>query len=205
MCACLLGFSVGYDCIRADQLFAAQDTFAPYSMSRCTRDYGRASSWYKRDWAPHAKQHTKNSYSGWSKRATRGYHSDYDRSRQCEDSKPSDSTKDNEGATKVVTEAEVEVVESLDRNQGCAVTDTAVDHTQASTACDSTLALATEKDAVRSRLVELHRLLNNRKKSSLSATCEKNADANNRAYDMNQQQYWPWTPCRRSTEPSRTQ
>ena len=45
-----------------------------------------------------SKQHTKKSYSGWSKRATRGYHSDYDdRSRKWEDSKPSDSTKDKEG------------------------------------------------------------------------------------------------------------
>ena len=56
---------------------------------------------------------------------------------------------------------------------------------QVSKACDSTLALATEKDTVRSRLGELHRLLNIRK-GSLSATNKKNADANNRAYDMNQ-------------------
>ena len=73
--------------------------------------------------------------------------------------------------------AEVEVVESRDWNHGVGVT-------QASVACDSTLALATEKDAERSRLGELHRLLNCRK-GSLSATYEKNADANNSAYDMN--------------------
>ena len=52
------------------------------------------------------------------------------------------------------------------------------------TTCYSTTALATEKDAVRSRLGELHRLLNDRK-GSLSATYKKNAEANNRAYDRN--------------------
>ena len=80
-------------------------------MSRQTREHGQASSWYNRSWAPPAKQHTKNSYSGWSKWGTRGYHSDYyDRSRQWEDSKPSGLTKDNEGATEVSSEVEVEVV-----------------------------------------------------------------------------------------------
>ena len=52
--------------------------------------------------------------------------------------------------------------------------------TQASTTCDSPMALATEKAAVRSRLEELHR------QGSLSATHKKNAEANNRACDMNQ-------------------
>ena len=76
-----------------------------------------------------------------------GYQSDYeDRSRQ------SDSTKDNKEAAEVVTVAEVEVVESRDWNHGRAVTENVVGVTQASTACDSTLALATESDIVRSRL-----------------------------------------------------
>ena len=86
-----------------------------------------------------------------------------------EDSKPSDPTKDNEGATEVATGAEVEVVEGRDEKHGRAVTDNAVGVTQASTTCDSTMALATEKHAVRSRLGELHRLLNNRK-GGLSAS-----------------------------------
>ena len=43
---------------------------------------------------------------------------------------------------------------------------------------------ATEKEAIRSRLGELHRLLNIRK-GSLGATCKKNAEANDRAYDLN--------------------
>ena len=41
------------------------------------------------------------------------------------------------------------------------------------------------KEAIRSRLGELRRLLNNRK-GSLSATYKKTAEANDRAYDMNQ-------------------
>ena len=45
--------------------------------------------------------------------------------------------------------------------------------------------MATEKEAVRSRLGELHRLLNNRI-GSLSAIDKKNAEANDRAFDMNQ-------------------
>ena len=58
----------------ADRLFAAQYTFAPHSdTSRYTREYGQTSSSYNKEWVPPTKQHTKNSYSGWSKRATRGY------------------------------------------------------------------------------------------------------------------------------------
>ena len=69
----------------------------------------------------------RNSYSGWSKRATRGYQSDYDdRSRQWEDSKPNGSTKDNEGVSEVTTVAEVEVVENRDRNHGRVAADNAV-------------------------------------------------------------------------------
>ena len=45
--------------------------------------------------------------------------------------------------------------------------------------------LRRQRLAIRSRLGELHRLLNNRK-GSLSATHRKNAKANDRAYDMNQ-------------------
>ena len=95
MPANLLGVSVAFDGIptshfgsRTDCLLD-QHAFALYSdTSSYMREYGQASSWYNKDWAPPAKQHTKNSYSGWSKRATRGYQSDYeDRSRQCEDQK----------------------------------------------------------------------------------------------------------------------
>ena len=37
------------------------------AMSCFTRDYGKASSWKTKGWAP-----SKNTYSGWSKRGTRG-------------------------------------------------------------------------------------------------------------------------------------
>ena len=142
-------------------------------MSRYTREYGQASSWYNRDWAPPGKPHTKNSFSGWSKRATRGYLSDYDdRSRQWEDSKPSGSTKDIEGATEVATEQRLRSSRAVTGITDVPLLDNAVSVTQASTTCDSTMALATKKDAVRSRLGELHRLLNNRK-GSLSATYKR--------------------------------
>ena len=117
-------------------------------------------------------------------------------------SKPSDSTKDNKEAAEIATVTEVEVVESRDRNHGRAVTDNVVGVQQASTTCDATMAPATEKDAVRSRLGELHRLLNNRT-GSLSANHKKNAEANNRASDMNQKkQYKLWTPRRRTSKTS---
>ena len=44
---------------------------------------------------------------------------------------------------------------------------------------------ATEEDAILQRLGELHRLLNSRK-GSLSATYKKNAEANDKAFDLNQ-------------------
>ena len=72
VCACLLRFSVAYGGIRAGHFGSRTDclpdhhTFAPYSnMSRYAREYGQASSWYNRDWALPAMQHTKNSHSGW--------------------------------------------------------------------------------------------------------------------------------------------
>ena len=75
--------------------------------------------------------------------------------------------------------AEVEAVENRDKNNGRAAA-----HSATCTA-DSPAAAATEKEALRSRLGELHRLLNHRK-GSLRATYKKNAEANDRAYDMNQ-------------------
>ena len=69
----------------------------------------------------------------------------------------------------------------LHRAAADSVTYTAPAHS----AWDSPAATATEKEAIRSRLGELRRLLNNRK-GSLSDTYKKNAEANDRAYDMNQ-------------------
>ena len=91
--ASLLGFFVACDCIRAGHSGSRTDCLLPDThllrVQTClvTHGSGQASSWYN---SP-AKQHTKNCYSGWSKRDTRGYHSDNDDlSRQWEDRKPSD-------------------------------------------------------------------------------------------------------------------
>ena len=70
-----------------------------------------------------------------------------------------------------------------DKNQGRAVADNTTSSAAAHTTWDTVGATATDKEATRSRLGELHRLLNDRK-GSLSATCRKNAEANDRAYDM---------------------
>ena len=110
-------------------------------------------------------------HAGWSKRTTRGYHSDYDdRFRQWDDGKASGSTKDNEGATEVATVVEVEVVENRDTG----ITDVpsrTMPWVSRRHPCPviSAITLATEKDVVPTRLGELHRLLNNRR-GSLSAT-----------------------------------
>ena len=73
---------------------------------------------------------------------------------------------------------EVEFVENRDR-------DSAASTTPAPPTCDSITTLRTEKEAVQSRLGELHRLLNN-PKGSFSTTNKKNVEVNDRAYDMNQ-------------------
>ena len=159
-----------------------------FAMSRYTRDNGQASSWFYRGWAPSTKHQTKNTYSGWSKRATRGYQSDYDyddRSREWEESTPSGSTKTREVEPETWAAAEVEIVDERDKNQGKTGTNNAAGSATANTTLDSAGDTATEKDAFRRRLEELHRLLNSRK-GSLSATFKKNAEANDRAYDLDQ-------------------
>ena len=123
------------------------------------------------------KHHTKNSYSGWSKRCTRGYPSDYDGwSHQWEDSKPSDATKDNEGAAEVENEVEVDVVESRDRNLGCADAENAAGIAQVSKACDSAKANAAEKDTSSPP---------HQPKGKSQRNKKKNADANTKACNLN--------------------
>ena len=56
---------------------------------------------------------------------------------------------------------------------------------QASKESDSAHADATDADLTRAKLWELQRLLDDRN-GSLSATYKKNAEANTRAYDLNQ-------------------
>ena len=87
--------------------------------------------------------------------------------------------------SEAVAVAEVVAVENRDKNDGRAAADSATYTAPAHSAWDSPAATATDKEATRSRLEELHRLLNNRK-GSLSAPQKKNEEANDRAYDMNQ-------------------
>ena len=49
--------------------FVCSTLSAHLAMPQYTRDYGKSSSWYAERWAPHA-----NTYSGWSKRASRGFY-----------------------------------------------------------------------------------------------------------------------------------
>ena len=144
-------------------------------MPRYTRDNGKSSSWHDKGWAP-----STNTYSGWSKRATRGYYShewDEDASRGSPSAR---------GVQKETwADAEVEIVDERYRSQGKAGTTDATDKEAADATGSATGDAATEKEAVKRRLGELRRLLNSRK-GSLNATYRKNAEANDKAYDLNQ-------------------
>ena len=80
--------------------------------------------------------------------------------------------------------AKVEVVDKHEKHHGRS-TDDGVAHAASAQSASSAAAAATEKEVARTRLGALHRLLNNRK-GYLSATYKKNAEANDRANDMNQ-------------------
>lgn len=68
----------------------------------------------------------KNSYSGWSKLATRCHQCDYDdRSRQWEDHKAHCPAEENEEVFEAVAVAEVEAVENRDQNHGRPAADSA--------------------------------------------------------------------------------
>ena len=76
-------------------------------------------------------------------------------------------------------------MDEQDRSQGQAATTEATDRKAADATGSSTGDAATDKEAVRRRLRELHRLLNSRK-GSLNATHRKNAEANDKVCDLNQ-------------------
>ena len=82
-------------------------------------------------------------------------------------------------------DAEGEIVDERDKNQERTPTNDAVSSKTANTTGSSAGHVATEKEAVKRRLGELHRLLNSRK-GSLHATYRKNTEANDKAYDLNQ-------------------
>ena len=138
------------------------------------------SSWYNEEWAPPSKHEARNSYSGWSKRGTRGNPTEYEgRFHQWDEGRPRDSARGHE----TDVEVEVEVLEGRDKSQDCDGTRDVVEVPQASS--DSAHADATNADMIRTKLWEPQRLLNHRK-GSLSATKKKNSEANTRAYDFNQ-------------------
>ena len=134
------------------------------AMPRYTRDYGKSSSWYAKGWAP-------STFSGWSKRASRVYYShEWDEGTEPE----------------TWADAEVEIVDERERTQGKAATTDATDRKAADAPGSSIEDAATEKESVKRRLGKLHGLLNSRK-GSLNATYRKNAEANDKAYDLNHQ------------------
>ena len=135
-----------------------------FAMPRLSRDCGKSSSWSAEGWATPA-----NSYSGWSKRASRGY---------CNHGWNEDATRGSPSAGRRnprpgptrrlksrVSRAEVRVRPPRLK--------------------PLTEKVATDKEAAKRRLSELHRLLNSRE-GSLNATYRRNAEANDKAYDLNQ-------------------
>ena len=105
-----------------------------------------------------------NSYSGWSKRASRGYKNH---------GWNEDATRGPRSAggaqPKTWADAEVEIVDEPDRSLG---------QTAPMEATDREVASATGSSS------ELHRLLNSRN-GSLNATDRRNAEANDKAHDLN--------------------
>ena len=85
------------------------------------------------------------------------------------------------GTAETWADAGVEIVDERDRRQGKAPTNDSTDRKAADATGSSTGDAAMEKEAVKRRLSELHRLLNSRK-GSLDATYTKNTEANDEAY-----------------------
>ena len=92
----------------------------------------------------------------------------------------------------ISADAEAEILDARDKNQGRTLTNEAVSSETADATGSSTLDVAAEKDTTMRRLGELHRLLNSRK-GSLHATYKKNTDANDEAYDSIRNLYRHWT------------
>ena len=87
-------------------------------MSHFSRDYGQTSSWYDKGWAP-----SKSTYSGWSKRATRGYQANYDRDdrrHEWDDHASRGSNQARRAPPQTSAAADVEIVDERDKNQGMA-------------------------------------------------------------------------------------
>ena len=120
---------------------SAQQSLHHLAMSPYTRDYGKASSWYSKGWALSKK---KKKPTLESKRATRGHHGhewDVDASRG--------STQTWWVQPETWADAEVEVVDERDKNQGRAATNDAVSSKTAIATGNSAGDAATEKEAMR--------------------------------------------------------
>ena len=108
MNACLLGSSVTHCCVAQEPFWLScicvlYNTPSLYLIliSRYTRESGHsATSWYDKGWSPSTNKHqtTKSSYSGWSKRSTRGNPSECEgRHSYWDDGEAQDSANDTEG------------------------------------------------------------------------------------------------------------
>ena len=151
-----------------EQQFTVKHTSPSSAMSQYTREYGRTSSWYDKEWAPSSKHNARNNFSGWSKRGTRGNPAEFEgRFRQSDEGRHRESACGH-GAD---VEVEVEVLGDRDKRHGCDGTREMLWRFRWRPQL-ATPHLSTSADMIRTKLWELQRLLNNRK-GSLSATYEK--------------------------------
>ena len=139
-------------------------------MSRHTLESGRTSSWYD------MQQTAKSSYSGWSRRGTRGNPAECEgRYTHWDEGRSHDSAKDTEG----------DAAEGRDKNRGDAGKEDDGENAQAPKVSAPVPANVTDVETTQKKLWELQRLLNNGK-GSLSSTYMKNTEANTKACDLDQ-------------------
>ena len=164
--------------VRGKVVSSAQHHLHRLSMSHHTRDYGQTSSCSYKGWAP-----SKSTHSGWSKRATRGYQTNYDRDDRRHEWDGHVSRGSNQA--RWAAAADIEIVDERDSNPRIAHANNAAGSGPDTATLVFVGDAATEKDAIPRRLGEHHRRVNNRNKS-LNGSCRKNTDANEKAYDLNQ-------------------
>ena len=148
-------------------------------MSRYTRDSEHTStSWYSSGWSPSTNKHqtNKSSYSGWSKRCTRGNPSEYEgRHSYWDDGEAQDSANDTEGVA-VEGKEKTHRKEKETEEDGVIVRDTNENASEQERAKDSWQQKETVGIAPSPQQSE----------RSLSCTYKKNNDANAKVYDLNQ-------------------
>ena len=160
---------------RGKRCFVCSTLSAHLTVPRYTRDCGKSSSWYAEgcllsSLPQHHHQHIfrmEQEGLSWLIITMGGM-----RTHREDHSQPGGFSQ------KTWTVAEVEIFNEQDRSQVRAATTEATDRMAAGDA-------ATDKEAVKRRLSELHRLPNSRK-GRLNATYRKNAEANDKACDLNQ-------------------